>query len=85
MSLLSPQKDIFNCIKAPFDLVDRTTPGEWFICYSKQQNKFMLRVQLNQPDQNKQDKSFISTLDEAALHELLEFLASVKMRMAKQE
>lgn len=83
MSSPSQPKDIFNCIKAPFDLVDTGTPGEWFICYNQQQNKLLLSVQLNQPDQLKQGSALLSTLDASALSELFEFLASVKMRMAK--
>lgn len=83
-STLQP-KEIFNCVKAAFDPVDKITIAEWSICYGQPQNKLLLSVQLNQPEQFMQGSPLISTLDLDALNELLEFLAHVKTRMTKSD
>ncbi|WP_337841429.1 hypothetical protein [Rheinheimera sp.] len=80
MPLSSQSSGISNCIKAPFDPLDKSNPGEWSLCYNLQQQKLTLSVQLFQPDQAKQGP-FICTLDAAGLNDLLEFLAVVKMRI----
>ncbi|MFC4656196.1 hypothetical protein ACFO3I_14365 [Rheinheimera marina] len=80
MPLSSQSSGISNCIKAPFDPLDKTSPGEWSICYNLQQQKLTLSVQLFQPEPTKQ-ALFVCTLDTAGLNDLLEFLAVVKMRI----
>ncbi|MDP5135014.1 hypothetical protein ORJ04_03510 [Rheinheimera baltica] len=83
MSSISQPKDIFNCIKAPFDPVDKSIPAEWSICYGMQQNQLQLTVQIKQLELLNAGSDLVSTINADGLNEMIEFLGQVKMRMQK--
>ncbi|MDX3774889.1 hypothetical protein QE250_12240 [Chromatiaceae bacterium AAb-1] len=83
MSSMPQSRNISNCIKAPFDPVDKVSPGDWSICYNQQQNVLTLAVQQNHLGTMKESHLLVSTIDADGLSEMIDFLAHIQMRMQK--
>lgn len=79
----STTQDISNCINAPFDPInqgDKTSLGNWSLCYNQHKNLLSLSVRI-QPGTMLDTPSLVSTIDADGLKDMIEFLYQVNMRM----
>ncbi len=77
-------QDISNCLNAPFDPTNGTSPGSWSLCYNQHQNNLSLSIHLAQPGGMMESAPLVSTIDSDGLKGMIEFLYQVNMQMQQQ-
>ncbi|BFT29933.1 hypothetical protein D210916BOD24_11090 [Alteromonas sp. D210916BOD_24] len=84
--MASKTQDISNCVSAPFDEVDSTSPGKWSLCYNGAQNLLSLSVSLSPPAGLIESSTPLSsTINSEGLTSMINYLYQVKNQMQKSK